>query len=127
MIKTANLVLLGLILAGCGSVQLYEGQRLPENEIVIVKGFKETELVGIGAVICAFDGIQLDPCRTLIEIPPGVHSLSIRSFSKTFQTIKRKVEIDSNPGDRYQIDAEFKIENGYLNPVIRKVGNANDE
>jgi len=90
-----------LALAGCSVTHLYEGPRLPETEVVRIKGISNPESAGYGVVVCQMNGERLSPCKSDIEILPGEHTLKLELVYSgvTRQTSYNKKLFKA--GDRY--------------------------
>jgi len=126
-VRSITRTILVLTLIGCASAApMYGGPRLSENEAVRIDGTSSIESLGYAASVCNLDDIELDPCKTDIEIKPGEHKLKIQTtYFGTFQA-EKWVRINFKPGDRYLLGLKFVYNSSIRYPEIWRKGNVND-
>jgi len=90
----------GLVLAGCGAVQLYPGERLPKNLVAVVE---------IGNVLLySVDGRAVDTLGK-IEILPGIHNLVASHNAAGYGETLMTYTFTAEAGHRYVFDADYEF------------------
>lgn len=92
-----------VIVSGCASTRLYEGQPRSGNEVVRITGMSGLDPLGgnISSLVCKFDGKDIDGCVVNIEFLPGLHRLEL--LTKRYGVVQgtRVVEQEFGAGERY--------------------------
>ncbi len=98
---------LGLILAGCESLDAYEGPRQPRNELAQITG--DTRLGGnlpITLIIRRVDELDLGLRYRGAFVLPDEHDLLIDcTVTESKQTSRHHLHVDVNAGETYRLTA----------------------
>ena len=104
-------LLVMLLSAGCGATQLYQGARLPPEQVVSVQR-DSTIMIPTGSVTIAIeriDGNQVSGMPATLEVLPGPHSIQIQLVS-------------TRPAILALIAAPFKKPSAVMSNVVTFVG-----
>jgi hypothetical protein len=95
--------ILGLIMLGCGVVQLYPGPALPAAAVAVLE---------IGNVtVHAFDGIPPNRGNTKkLQILPGEHVVRASHQMEGYDPIPITYTFTAEPGHAYLFSADYRIE-----------------
>jgi hypothetical protein len=90
----------GLLLSGCGAVQLYPGNRLPKNQVAVIE---------IGNVLLySVDGTSVDTLGK-VEILPGIHNLTANHNAAGYGETVMTYTFTAEAGHRYLFDADYNF------------------
>ncbi len=108
-------------LYGCGTIQVYTGDRLPREKVVIIK---QNGTRPYYIEVKEIDGKSVDSMFKDFEILPGVHTLKINVMG-SFPDFERKEDVDTisfvaEAGHVYRVD-------GWLDEQENAVTNVIDE
>ena len=98
-------ILIITIFYGCGTIQVYTGDRLPEEKVAIIK---QNGTRPYYIAIKEIDGKSVDSVFKNFEVLPGVHTLRINVVG-SFPDFYRKEDIDTisfvaEAGNVYRVD-----------------------
>ena len=101
------IVALVYLVAGCSFTQMYEGPKLPENEVAKINGTSSLEGMGYAASVCKINDKDLPSCITDIELIPGEYSfkLGLTYFGVTQQYTETSKVLKA--GDRYLLGLQY--------------------
>ncbi len=85
------IILIITIFYGCGTIQVYTGDRLPEEKVAIIK---QNGTRPYYIAIKEIDGKSVDSVFKNFEILPGVHTLRINVMD-SFPDLYRKEDMDT--------------------------------
>jgi hypothetical protein len=75
----ASSALLGVLLSGCGTTQVYEGQQLPRSEVAVIIGDSKLNFITpMNVIIRRVDGKTVSVGSNKVEILPGPHDLEVQ-------------------------------------------------
>jgi len=98
-----------MLLVSCGTMQTYEGPKLPPDEVAVVKS-NFGNVFNIATVL-AIDGIELGSQQINSEILPGVHTVKVRVTTgvgiRNYIGVKT-VTLTANKGHTYIVDGVVK-------------------
>ncbi len=100
------IILIITIFYGCGTIQVYTGDRLPEEKVAIIK---QNGTRPYYIAIKEIDGKAVDSVFKKFEILPGVHTLRINVMGSFPDFYNRKEDIDTisfvaEAGRVYRVD-----------------------
>ncbi len=99
------IILFITIFYGCGTIQVYTGDRLPEEKVAIIK---QNGIRPYYVAIKEIDGKAVDSMFKNFEVLPGVHTLRINVMG-SFPDWHRKEDMDTirfvaEAGNVYRVD-----------------------
>jgi len=99
------IILIITIFYGCGTIQVYTGDRLPKNKVAIIK---QNGARPYYIAIKEIDGKSVDSVFKNFEVLPGVHTLKINVMGSN-PDLSRKEDIDTisfvaEAGHVYRVD-----------------------
>ncbi len=117
-----------LFLGACANYQVYEGEKLPSSETVIVRGMSSTDISagGYAAKICAVDNVRVSPCKPFVEFLPGEKTLELVATNLGIFSEKKIITKKFEAGDRYRLGISFRSSVEY-EPVLSFEGNVNTQ
>ncbi len=100
------IILIITIFYGCGTIQVYTGDRLPEDKVAIIK---QNGTRPYYIAIKEIDGKSVDSVFKKFEILPGVHTLRIKVMGSFPDFYNRKEDMDTisfvaEAGHVYRVD-----------------------
>jgi len=105
------IILVITIFYGCGTIQVYTGDRLPKEKVAIIK---QNGARPYYIAIKEIDGKSVDSVFKNFEILPGVHTLRINVMG-SFPGLYRKEDMDTisfvaEIGHVYRVDRLFFVD-----------------
>jgi hypothetical protein len=103
-----SLLAAAAVCSGCLSAQLYDGPKLPRDEVARISG---DPLITAGSPITAVlrkvDDRELGLGRTSVEVLPGPHTLLVDCrIAETQSTSRHSVEVEVAAGRHYRLRPE---------------------
>ena len=107
------------IFCGCGTVQVYTGDRLPKDKVAIIK---QDGTRPYYVAIKEIDGKPVDSVFKNFEILPGVHTLRINVMG-SFHGLYRKEDMDTisfvaEIGHVYRVDGRLDEQGNAVTRII---------
>ena len=106
--KYSLIFIVCLTLISCSTAQLYKGDKLAPEDVVVIESASALNLSCLSASpdkikICAFDNVEFDSCQQSIEFLPGEHVFRIEISSLLVLTTHNKEYIQrfEAGGERY--------------------------
>lgn len=108
MMRTILAVLVVAALAGCLSVQGYEGQKRKADELARISGDPSINAGSpLTLVLRKVDEQTLNVAQTTVEVLPGKHTLLVDCRVKEAnRTTRHTIEVEVDAGGRYHLVAE---------------------
>jgi hypothetical protein len=102
-VKLILLTLICLIMAGCATAQLYEGQKLDRSKVAVIKGTPEWNFItSANVVIKEVDGVEIGAGSYKVEVLPGKHVLLVKCEMLNVASFNRHtLEVDVEAGKTY--------------------------
>ncbi len=104
------LLIVSIFLNGCGTMQLYTGDRLPKGEVAIIKTNMDSWLRNTW--ISEIDGKPVGIMNTKVEVLPGVHTLRIKvkdsEFAQPVYMGVDTISFEAEAGHVYRVDGKIK-------------------
>jgi hypothetical protein len=96
------------LLAGCFSLQAYDGPRQPKAELAHVSGDPRLRSgVPVSVFLRKVDDRDLDPRYRAVDVIPGKHTLLVDcQIAETRNVTRFPLEMYLEPGTRYALEAE---------------------
>jgi hypothetical protein len=98
-------------LAGCFSVQGYDGEHRERDELARISGDPSiTAGAPLSLVLRKVDDLELNVAQTSVDVLPGKHTLLVDCrISETRTVTRHSVEVEVNAGEHYRLAAETEI------------------
>jgi hypothetical protein len=101
----------GLVLAGCGTFQAYEGPKRADSELAIVSGSsKFSANTPLALIIRSVDERTVDVRYSSVALTPGKHQLIVDCHlgEEAAAASRHILDVDVGAGDRYRLDAVMR-------------------
>ena len=99
-----SIVVIGLTLAGCGSVRIYEGPSRSARDVAHIAGDSRIAGAPLSVILRQVDDQDLGLLYSGVEVLPGEHSLLIDcTVTESKQTSRHHLDVDVDAGVKYRI------------------------
>lgn len=98
-------------LAGCLSVQGYEGEKRARDELARVSGDPSVSAgAPLSLVLRKVDELELNVAQTSVDVLPGKHTLLVDCrISETRSVTRHSLEVEVEAGEHYRLMAETEV------------------
>lgn len=107
-ISAMTLLPLTTLLAGCGTLQAYEGARLPAGERAVVQADPAVSAgLPVEVVLRKVDGLAMPVSKTTVELRPGLHRFIVDCRVREAGVVTRfVVDAEVEAGGSYRLVAD---------------------
>lgn len=95
-----------LMLAGCETLRMYEGERLAARDVASIVGDSRIAGAPVSIVLRRIDGVELGMRYRGVEVLPGAHTLLIDcTVTESKHTSRHRLDVEVDPGVKYRLVA----------------------
>lgn len=104
------LPLLSITVAGCMTVQSYDGERRERDEVARISGdYRITAGAPVTVILRQVDGRALSIGENSVDVLPGTHQLLVDCrIAETDSTSRHAIEVDVSADRRYRLVADVE-------------------
>jgi hypothetical protein len=97
-----------LCLSGCGTLQAYEGERLPADDYAVVRADPSVSAgLPVQVILRKVDGYEVPVSKTAVELRPGSHSFLVDCRVPEAGDVTRfEITAEVLAGGRYRLVAD---------------------
>jgi len=100
-------VIVGLTLAGCGSMRAYEGPSHPARDLAHIEGDSRIAGAPLSVILRRVDDQDVGLFDSGVDLLPGDHSLLIDcTVTESKQTTRHHLDVDVDAGVKYRLVAD---------------------